>query len=149
MADPLEAMQGATNVALRASAPLIAALNGIAAIFDTVPTDPPWPYLRVGQTDQTIEQKIGCGKGWEVFVDLHIFSRPEPAAPLKGMVEAKRILSLVEDVVVGENDQIPPLDLDGTGYQLIDWSAQSSRCWREQDGISIHGLLTCRYLVTT
>lgn len=131
-------MQAAVFEALSNSSALATAMGGTARIFDKVPDGATYPYLRIGD-DQSIDDSNSCSDGWEVYVTVHIFSQhasgPRP--------DVKAIGKAVAAALVDENAPLTP-----TGFSLNLAQYQGMRPpFFEADGITVHGVLTCRYLV--
>lgn len=141
MTAPSVALQGAINTALKADADLIAHFGGVPRIYDKVPDEPVFPYIRIGD-DQPIPIPIGCGSAWEIYSTVHVWTQPEPDAAMKGKVEAKNIAWLIEQTFETEGAVTP------VGYVVKSRTMQTTRVMDDPDGVSIHGVVTCRFLVT-
>lgn len=100
-------------------------------VYDIVPDEAEFPYVMIGQ-DQVVNDGNSCGDGWEVFSDIHIWSRE------LGFLEAKRIaaeiVSRVRAIV-----QIP-------NFVLISVDFRDLRPLRDPDGLTSH--IVCSFLFT-
>lgn len=139
MSDPSLAMHKAIRDALAASSALETAMGGDLNIFDSVPAEPPYPFVRVGE-DQALGADNSCFEGWEYFHTLHIFARP--MGGLGANPVAKRLAGPIKAAL---------LAIEGTvhGDYLIDeveW--EGGRFFMDADGVTAHGVLTVRVLVT-
>lgn len=127
-----EAIQRAIVAALKGAPAVMSALGG-ARVFDRVPPDPQFPYVTVGD-DQIIDDSDDCQEGFEVYSTIHAWSR----APSKQ--EVKGIAAAVRDALNA------PLAI--TDHNLIHHEFQSARVLTENDGLTVHIVLTFRYLVS-
>ncbi|MFC5423042.1 DUF3168 domain-containing protein [Bosea eneae] len=132
MADPSLALHGAINVRLRAD---IAAVGG--RVLDHVPSDVSFPYIEIGEF-QTLDDGAQCHDGQEVFVTLHVWSRPGDDRP--GQVEAKTIAGAVRGSL-----HEAALDL-GADWQFLEIAHQDTRYLKDPDGLTSHAVLTFRAL---
>jgi hypothetical protein len=118
---------------------LFAALDGApplagGRIYDRVPADPTFPYITIGD-EQVVDDGNSCEDGWEVFADIHIWSRPATGSK----VEVK---DLVAAVVARLNTPLSVADLIVVIAEL-----QNARTMRDPDGITEHAVLTFRYVL--
>ncbi|SEG59082.1 DUF3168 domain-containing protein [Bosea lathyri] len=134
MSDPSLALQGAINLKLRADVTVLA-----NRVYDRVPTAATFPYLEIGEF-QALDDGAQCLDGFEVFVPLHIWTRPGDA-PDPGQTEAKAIASAVH-TSLHEAD----LTLSGA-WQFLEIAWQSTRYLKDPDGHTGHAVLTFRALV--
>lgn len=135
MSDPSNAMQKAIGDALVADAAVLAALGGAANVYDKVPDPIVYPHVRIGEQLCNGDDPGDCGKGWELFETVHIFSRSRgPRA------EANSIAAAVRAVMV-EGTLAP------VGFTIVDAQMESLRSMMEKDGATAHAVLTVRYLI--
>ncbi len=118
---------------------IYAALNAPTALaggrtYDRVPPDPMFPYITIGD-EQVVDDGNSCEDGWEVFADVHIWSRPATGSK----VEVK---DLVAAVVTRLNTPLTVI-----GFIVIVTELQSARTLRDPDGITEHAVLTLRYVL--
>lgn len=103
-------------------------------VYDRVPAEPVFPYVTIGD-EQVVDDGNSCDDGWEVFSDVHVWSRP--AAGSKAEVK----------------DIAPPIvarlrsNLSVTGYVVIVAALEGMRTFRDPDGLTEHSVLTFRYLL--
>lgn len=102
-------------------------------VHDDVPEHPEFPYVSIGD-ENMIDDSNGCDAGWEVFSTVHVWSRAV------GRVEAKTILADVAERLGG----ISAL----SGHSLIDTSIETSRIFRDPDGLTTHGVVSVKFIVT-
>lgn len=115
-------------------AALVAADVTGTRVYDVPPPAPVYPYTTIGD-EQVIDDSNSCDAAWEIFSDVHVWSRP--AAGSK--VELKTELAKVVDALGTE------LDVDG--FVVTSGALETTRSLRDPDGITEHAILTFRYLV--
>jgi hypothetical protein len=125
MSDPYSALQPVIRTALVDSA-AVGALVG-DRIYDRVPSNPTFPYLRLNITD-LVEDDDGCGKHWIANVEVHVWSRAA------GRKEASLIAGPVRDAL----DAITAV----TGYRINHNQYRTTRMLDDPDGLSTHGIVT-------
>lgn len=131
-------LQKAIYSALTGSSPPLAG----GRVYDNPPdekkriadTGAAFPYITIGD-EQVLDAGNSCQDGWEVFHDVHIWSRPST----QSKVELKTILADVVDVLARQ--------LTVTDFRTIVGALQSSRALRDPDGITEHAVLTFRFLL--
>jgi hypothetical protein len=102
-------------------------------IFDRVPKDASFPYITIGD-EQRIDDANSCDDGWEVYPDIHIWSRAV------GRVEAKRLVADAEARIKA---------IAGiAGFTLISVSIETSRVFMDPDGLTAHGVVTAKFIIT-
>ena len=74
-----------------------------------------------------------CGDGWEVFADVHVWSR----AP--GFPEAKGIAASVVERVTAITAV--------AGFAVIDAELQDTRALRDPDGLTSHIVCSFRFII--
>lgn len=133
MSDPSLALQGAINVKLRADIVAV-----FARVLDHVPAGVTFPYIEIGEF-QTVDDGAQCHDGVEVFITLHVWSRPGTKRP--GQVEAKTIAGAVRTSL-----HEAELDL-GSDWQFLEIAHQDTRFLKDPDGLTSHAVLTFRALI--
>lgn len=103
-------------------------------IYDQVPAAPTFPYVTIGD-EQVIDDGNSCGASWEVYPDIHVWSRP--TAGSKG--ELKAAMEAVAGAILG----IAAV----SGKTLVSVKPESSRAFRDPDGKTEHGVLTFRFIL--
>lgn len=103
-------------------------------IYDQVPEKALFPYVTIGD-EQVIDDSNDCAESWDVFSDIHVWSRPDSGS--KG--ELKRAMKAVS-VAVLAIDSVP-------GWTLISVKPETSRTLRDPDGKTEHGVLTFRFII--
>lgn len=93
-----------------------------------------WPYATIGD-DQILDAGNSCGEGWEVFCDIHVWSRPATLSKL----EAKSVMALIVE-------RLTVLDTVD-GFVVVAASLQTTRTFRDPDGITEHGVVSMRFLL--
>lgn len=138
MKDPSAAISEAVYQKLINAAGVTALVGSSPArIWDKVPADTGYPYIRVGD-DQAVGDSNQCWDGWEFYVTIHIFSR-QPQYP---RLEVKDIANAV-GIAIGDNASL----VAPAGFIVTEVELQQSRSFMEDDGITAHGVMTFRYLV--
>jgi hypothetical protein len=133
MSEPSLALQGALVTVLKADA----ATNALVAgrIYDRVPNNAVFPYVRVGD-DQVTPQHAECLYGsTEVFANCHVFSQAV------GKVEAKKISGAI---VTAINTKDLPLAPD---YALVLVEHDLTLHLDEPDGLTSHSVVTFHALI--
>lgn len=120
-------VQKAIHDALKA-APTVAG----GRVYDRVPEDAAYPYVSIGE-DQIVGDGNACGDGWEVFADVHVWSR-KPGFP-----EAKGIAA----AVVGKVAAITAI----SGFSLLHVELQDQRALRDPDGLTSHIVCSFRFII--
>lgn len=102
-------------------------------IYDRVPDNPTYPYVTVGD-EQILDDGNACDDGWEVFADVHLWSQAVGYPEVKGlMAEAGPRLAGI--------DTLP-------GFTAIAAVVQSTRVFRDPNGLTSHGIITVRFVIT-
>lgn len=119
-------LQKAIHDALTA-APALAGGN----VYDRVPAKAADAFPRITLGDeQVLDDSSSCGEGWEVYPDIHVWSRKP------GHVEAKRIAADVVSRVLA----IAAVDQ----FTLVEMRLESARSFTEPDGLTAHTVITFR-----
>lgn len=117
-------VQKAIFDALKA-APAVAGGN----VFDSVPEPSPFPRVIIGE-EQILDDGNACGDGWQVYADVHVWSREV------GFPEAKTIAA----TVVTRVRAISAI----AGFGLISIELEDQRSIRDPDGLTSH--IVCSFL---
>lgn len=134
MADPALALQGAINNLLRA------AVTGVAGrVYDRVPPKAVMPYVEFGEF-QSVDDGAQCHAGYEVFVPLHVWSRPGDGSD-PGQATGKTVASDVHSAL--DQAELPL----GEAWQFLEIAWQDTRYLKDPDGVTSHAVLTFRALV--
>ncbi|OBQ72395.1 DUF3168 domain-containing protein [Mesorhizobium loti] len=115
-----------------------AALDGAtdagANVFDQVPPSNPFPRITIGD-EQLLDDGNTCQDGWEVFSDVHCWSRPDNGSK----VEVKTLAGQVVDAVRA----ITTI----SGFSLVSIEHQTTRVFRDPDGLTEHAVVSFRALI--
>lgn len=92
-----------------------------------------FPYVEIGN-EQIIDDGNSCDDGWEVFADVHVWSRAVGFPETKGLIASivPRLASI---------DTIP-------GFTVIVAEVESTRVLRDPDGLTSHGVISVRFIIT-
>lgn len=122
------ALQGYMRQALGASSELALLIGD--RIYDRVPSEPVFPYIKIGLT-QGIDQSVACLTDWEVFAQIDVWSRAV------GFPEAKRIAAACDDALA---ERYPALN----GFRVGWFEPIGQRFITDPDGITSHGVVEYR-----
>lgn len=140
MSDPALAIQGALVAALKADTSLKALAGNPVRVYDRVPENPVYPYLRVGP-GQSVGDDNPCFNSTEVNASVDVFST-KPGFP-----ECKRIAAHVRRVMKQEftlNDEGSP---PAPAFLLVEAEFVTTRYLDSPDGLTSHAVVEFRYLV--
>lgn len=126
MSSPSLEMQGAIVARLRASA-VLSALVG-SRIYDAVPDDGVFPYVTVGEGDET-SNDADCIDGFDLSLDIDVWSRAV------GFPEAKQISDEIRKALKSP-DLILPTNA------LVEFRHRQTRFLRDPDGLTSHAVMT-------
>lgn len=103
-------------------------------VYDRAPASASFPYVTIGD-EQVIDDGTTCADAWDVATDVHVWSRSSSGSKseLKTLV-AQIVPLLATEIAV-------------TGFRNVSGKLESSRTFRDPDGISEHAVLTFRYLL--
>lgn len=104
-----------------------------ARVYDRVPLKEEFPYVTIGD-EQVVDDGNTCDNGWEVFSDVHVWSRAN-----SGFQEAKLLLAAIVPAVVG----IASID----GHDLISVEVENTRIFRDPDGLTSHGVISVKFII--
>lgn len=128
MSDPSDALQAALVTALKAAQ--IAA----GRIYDTVPTNPVFPYVQIGD-DQVIGDDVECAEISAITTRIHVWSRAI------GFPECKEICGAVRSAL-----RATPLVL--AGFTVAETRFEQTQYLRDPDGLTRHGVIEFTVTVT-
>lgn len=123
-------LQKAIWSALAESSPAVAG----GRVYDQVPGDPTFPYVTIGD-EQVLDDGNSCGDAWEVFSDIHVWSRPASGSKAEAKGIVADIVPLVVAIAGVEN------------FDVVSAQLQNSRTVRDPDGLTEHAVLTFRFLL--
>ena len=127
--------QKALYARLSGSAALAAAMGGTVRAYDAPPQTPTFPYIQFAES-QVIDEGNECDVDlFELFSTIHVWSRDV------GTVETKRIVGAVRELM----NAIFPMD----NFSITVAKCENSQWFRDPDGISTHGVVVFRYLIST
>lgn len=126
-------VQKAIHDALKA-APAVAG----GRVYDHVPrangeVTATFPYVEIGG-EQIIDDGNTCDDGWEVFADVHVWSRAV------GYPETKGLIATIVPRLVGINSI--------SGFTVIAAEVENTRVMRDPDGLTSHGVISVRFVIT-
>jgi hypothetical protein len=101
--------------------------------YDTPPADAEFPYFGIGD-EQNVDDGSACGAAWEVFADVHVWSRPTSGS----RSEVKTLMQQAEPLLTA---------LTLPGFRVVVQHLQTARSMTDPDGITKHGVMTFRYLI--
>ncbi|MDH6265536.1 hypothetical protein M2360_000926 [Rhizobium sp. SG_E_25_P2] len=105
-------------------------------VHDRVPSTAVFPYGQLGE-EQVIDDGNSCGDAWEVYLDLHLWSRPDDGSKRELKDQAKAAGAAIKGIGASAI----------AGLRITDIVAESFRAIDDPDGITKHGILTIRALV--
>lgn len=101
-------------------------------VYDSIPAAATFPYIELGN-EQSIDDGDQCADMFDVFHDIHVWSRKP------GQVEVKQIGEAVRQTLAA--------DLVVANYAVILSEFENSRVMMDPDGITSHAVLTFRFLL--
>lgn len=102
-------------------------------VYDSVPEGAQFPYLTIGD-EQVSDDGNACDDGWEVYADVHVWSRSVGFPEAKALIAAAVSRLTAIDAIAGKT--LISVALDGT------------RIFRDPDGETSHGVITVRFVIT-
>lgn len=127
MADDLDvAFQKSLFTALSGDATLTTLLGG-GMVHDSVPKEPVFPYVRIGE-DDAVDRSTSCHVIDEITSTVHVFSR-EP-----GRVQAKAVARQVRRVM--------DAGFAVAGFTLKVRGRATLRVFTDPDGLTAHAVVT-------
>jgi hypothetical protein len=103
-------------------------------VYDGVPKEPTFPYVTIGD-EQVIDDGTTCQDGWEVYPDVHCWSRPANGSK----AEVKTLAATVVAAVTGISSI--------TGFSLVSITHETTRVFRDPDGLTEHAVCSFRALI--
>jgi hypothetical protein len=97
-------------------------------------TVPEFPFVQIGEA-QVIGDFADCIDASEVFFDVHVWSRKT------SLLQAKAIGSVVRAALHGAEPAL-------AGFTLVDLRFEDARYLRDPDGITRHGVLSFKALIS-
>lgn len=133
MSEPSLELQREIYQALIASDALETAMGGTVRAYDRVPPAPTFPYISFAEA-QVLDNGNTCEQNlFEIFVDLHVWSRTV------GMAEAKTISGAIRSVMLA-------IEI-AADWKVAIVEFQSSRHMNDPDGLTVHSVNTYRFLL--
>jgi hypothetical protein len=134
MSDPNLAIQGAIVAALKADSAVKALIGPTTArVYDRVPANVTYPYVRVGP-GQTVGDDNPCFDASEVNAEVHVWSNAV------GFPECKQIAAAVRRVCRQTFDLSP-------NFAVTEVEYVTTRYLDAPDGLTSHAVVEFRYLV--
>lgn len=130
MSDPALALQGAIYALLNDPSPPL-----VQRVYDSVPDNPTFPYVTIGECQVIGDDTEDCGDGSEVIVQIHAWSRKE------GFPEVKALAAAIRTTLGNAS-----YSLSGFTVSVVEF--QQMRFLRDPDGITSHAVVEFRYLIT-
>lgn len=131
MSDPSLEILSAVVGALKAE-PAVAALVA-DRVYDRAPQRVMFPFVRVPDI-QIINDDAECIDAFEVYIDVHVFSRSY------GSVEARQVCSAAHTALHDNQLTLP-------SYVMVEMRHAVTRVLLDPDGETSHGIITFRALV--
>lgn len=104
-------------------------------VYDRVPEAPVFPYVTIGD-DQVLDDGNTCEGGWEVASNIHVWSRPATGSKAE-----------VKDLAAAVVPRLAVTTLNVSGFRLVIAQLETSRVFRDPDGITEHAVLTFRHVL--
>ena len=99
-----------------------------------MPEGAAFPYLTIGD-EQVMDAGNSCAEGWELYPDVHIWTRPLAGSKLEGKALAAELV-----------DRLLAIDTVD-GFTVISARLETARAFRDPDGLTEHGVVTLRFLL--
>lgn len=100
-------------------------------VYDQVPESPVFPYVTIGD-EQHIDDSSQCQDGWEVYPDVHVWSRPANGSKAEVKTLAAQVVDAVKTLSVVQ------------GFTVVSIFHETSRFLRDPDGKTEHAAITFR-----
>lgn len=97
-------------------AALVAANVASGRIYDEPPEDATFPYCVIGD-EQDVDDGTDCQDGWEVFIDVHVWSRPAAGSFLEAKAIAKAAVAAVRSISAVAGYTLVQIDPQQTLYR--------------------------------
>lgn len=125
MTSPTYELQGQIVTLLKASPELTALIAG--RIYDRVPDGVQFPYVSFGPSDE-ISDDADCIDGFEVTMQLDVWSRAVGFPECRRIVDAVRKALSIEDIQLTDN-------------ALVTFNHVTTRIFRDPDGLTQHAAM--------
>lgn len=103
-------------------------------IYDRVPEGVTFPYVTIGD-EQVIDDGNSCDDGWNLYADVHVWSRPDAGSKAEVKTLAAAVVTAVKGITsISE-------------HTLIELQHDRSLFRRERDGMTEHAVITFRAIV--
>jgi hypothetical protein len=103
-------------------------------VYDQVPEGAIFPYLSIGD-EQVIDDSTTCQDGWEVYPDVHCWSRPETGSKVEVKTLAASVVARVTSISTV------------SGFSLVSITHETTRVFRDPDGLTEHAVCSFRALI--
>lgn len=103
-------------------------------VFDQVPTENPFPRVTIGD-EQVLDDGNSCQDGWEVFSDVHCWSRAASGSKIQVKTLAAQVVIAVRGITAI------------AGFSLVSIEHQTTRVFRDPDGLTEHAVVSFRALI--
>lgn len=100
-------------------------------VFDQVAPGDPFPRVTIGD-EQVIDDSNTCQDGWELFADVHCWSRPATGSKAEVKALAAQVVKAVLAIDAIE------------GFTLVLLHHQTTRIFRDPDGLTEHAAISFR-----
>lgn len=130
MSDPAYALQVVIFGLLNDPSPPL-----VPRVYDSVPPNPVFPYVTIGECQVLGDDTEDCGDGSEVFVQIHAWSRAV------GFPEVKHLAAAIRTTLRRATYSLSGFDVTVAEYQ-------QTRFLRDPDGKTSHAVVEFRYLIT-
>lgn len=123
-------LQAALYSALAGASPSIAG----GRVYDRVPAKPVFPYITIGD-EQVLDDGNTCADAWEVFPEIHAWSRSTAGSK----AEVKSLIAQIVPAVIAISSV--------SGFNVRAAEIQFSHVFRDPDGMTEHAAMTFRFLL--
>lgn len=103
-------------------------------VYDQVPEGATFPYLSIGD-EQVIDDSNTCQDGWEVYPDVHCWSRPVAGSKVEVKTLAASVVARVTSISTV------------TGFSLVSITHETTRVFRDPDGLTERAVCSFRALI--
>lgn len=110
---------------------LVSGAVAAGRIYDNPPVGAAFPYVTIGD-EQVIDDSNQCGEGWEIYPDIHAWSRPVAGSK----AEVKALAASIVKAVTGITSV--------SGHALVALHHETTRYLRDPDGKTEHAVITFR-----
>lgn len=126
-----EGLQKAIYAALTAEPPLAG-----GHVYDRVPAsaEDEFPRITIGDA-QVLDDGNSCSDSWEVYSDIHLWSRPKRGSKLELKALAAQAIERLRQ----------PLEVPG--FVTIEARLETEREFTDPDGVTFHGIVTMLHVL--